>query len=70
VLKRKQIRPLNQKRRNSFITESNCRTACLGWGGCPQFEFSVSLWASQVSQEKASGQYDKFQVFLNYKEFT
>jgi len=40
VLKRKQIRPLNRKRRNSFITESNCRTACLGWGGRTQFDFA------------------------------
>jgi hypothetical protein len=28
VLKRKQIRPLTQKRRSSFITKGNCRTAC------------------------------------------
>ncbi len=33
ALKRKQIRPLNQKRENSLITEGNCRTASLGWGG-------------------------------------
>jgi len=22
-----------------FITSNNCRTACLGWGGRPQFDF-------------------------------
>jgi hypothetical protein len=27
-IKRKQIRPLNQKRRNLSITENYCRTAC------------------------------------------
>jgi hypothetical protein len=32
MLKRKQMRPLNQKRRNSFITGGNCRTASLQWG--------------------------------------
>jgi hypothetical protein len=32
VLKRKQIRPLNQKRRNSLIIEGNCRTVSSGWG--------------------------------------
>jgi hypothetical protein len=32
VLKRKQIKPLNQKIRNSFITEGNYRTACKGRG--------------------------------------
>ena len=31
MLKRKQIGPLNQKRRNFFITASNCRTACKEW---------------------------------------
>ena len=30
--KRKHLKPLNRKRRNSFITDSNCRTACKGQG--------------------------------------
>ena len=30
--KRRHLMPLNWKRRNSFITYSNCRTAFLGWG--------------------------------------
>jgi len=41
VIKRKQMRSLNQKRRNSFITEGNCRTASLGWGGRPQFDLCL-----------------------------
>src|SRR5664280_1693530 len=36
--KRRHLRPLNRKRRNSFITGSNCRTASLGWGGRTQFD--------------------------------
>src|SRR5664280_2520666 len=36
--KRRHLRPLNRKRRNSYITSSNCRTACLGWGGRTQFD--------------------------------
>ena len=33
------LRSLNRKRRNSIITNGNCRTACLGWGGRTQFDF-------------------------------
>jgi hypothetical protein len=32
VINRKQTRPLNQKRRNLSINESNCRKACKSWG--------------------------------------
>jgi len=32
MTKRKHLRPLNWKRRKSFITASNCRTTCLGRG--------------------------------------
>jgi hypothetical protein len=43
--------PLNRKRRNSISTESNCRTACLGWGGRSQFDFgikSMTLFVKKV----------------------
>src|SRR5665647_201059 len=35
---RRHLRPFNRKRRNSFITDSNCRTASLSWGGRTQFD--------------------------------
>ena len=44
MTKRKHLRPLNRKRRNSFITASNCRTACLGWGGRPQFDLLCFIY--------------------------
>jgi len=31
MTKRKHLRPLNWKRRKSFITASNCRTTCYQW---------------------------------------
>lgn len=69
MLKRKQIKHLNQKRnlrRNSFITESNCRAACKEWGirdplrSCcnKKLKFNISnflsIWALQ----------EKYHIFL------
>jgi hypothetical protein len=34
------IKPLNPKRRKLNVIHGNCRTACLGWGGRPQFDFA------------------------------
>lgn len=64
MLKRKQISPLNQKRRNSFITEGNCRTACLGWGGRPQFDFFSALFKGFPACVKTLGQ--RCESFFRY----